>query len=169
MGVVFDNAEVLLCIPVKEKEMAKGLAGKNTETAGSRSDPVLHGKILLPCPSPDPCWRCSLCLQSLCFRYRVKVSSSNLCLHVHSCQHREWSCKYFVKGSQAASTFFDHPLCQHTMNCSCLSKNEHVSSTMENSAIQHPNPDRPHSSGPIVTSVRATCALAPLTVTQTHG
>lgn len=52
MGLVFNNAEVLLCIPVKEKEMAKGLMGKNTETAGSRSDPVLDGKILLSLPIP---------------------------------------------------------------------------------------------------------------------
>ena len=56
MGLLFNNAEELPCIPVKEKEMAEGLVGKNTATAGSRSDLLrshgLHGKVLLSLPIP---------------------------------------------------------------------------------------------------------------------
>lgn len=174
MGLLFNNAEVLLCIPAKEKEMAKGLVGKTTATAGSRSDPLRsrgqHGEVLLSLPIPtwaDPCQRCSLSLQSLSFRWGTGFPRLASALTFTAASTGNGAAKLLSKAHRQQAFSPIILFARAPWICGCSSNSKHISSTAENSALQHPSPDRPHSSGPAVTSDRAACSLAPLTYTHT--
>lgn len=117
----------------------------------------LHRKTLLYLSIPKTLLGMLPCSAKPLFQLGDRVFSSSLHLSIHSHQYRECSCKAFIKTHRQQAPPSLILFASTPQTCSCPN-HDRICSRVESSALQHPSPDRPHSSGPTV--IRATYALA---------